>query len=73
MFDPYYLKEISYKNLYFTIFNNFKLFGDIGTFFNGHKNAQVGSGSVNNWPSGSGYIITDNGPAGLDPKDRSTN
>jgi hypothetical protein len=72
MFDPYYLKEISYKNLYFTIFNNFNLIGDI-LFSMATKMARWDpDGSVNNWPSGSGYIIKDNGSADLAPKDRST-
>jgi hypothetical protein len=74
MFDPYYLKEISYKNLYFTIVNHFNLVGDI-LYSMATKMSRWDpdpAGSVNNWPSGSGYIITDNRSADLDPKDRST-
>ncbi len=38
-------------------------------FFNGNKNVQVGSGSVTNWPTGSGSGIQDNGFAVPDPKE----
>jgi hypothetical protein len=35
----------------------------------GHKNVQVGSGSVINWPSGPGHVIQNYGTAGPDPRE----